>query len=72
MSDVKRYAHIENETVTNVSLWDGVTSWEPGCEIVELPEGSFVGPGWVRSGSEWAAPPLTPEQQAMAQAIATN
>jgi hypothetical protein len=61
MSDVKRYAHIEDETVTNVSLWDGETPWDPGCEIVELPEGSRVGPGWTRVDGEWVEPPSSSE-----------
>lgn len=56
MSDVKRYAHMDGDLVTNVSLWDGETEWEPGCEIVELPDGSGVGPGWTRSGGEWIGP----------------
>jgi len=63
MSDVKRYAHIENETVTNVSLWDGVTSWEPGCEVVELLDNSPVGPGWTREGDEWIAPSSEPDNE---------
>jgi hypothetical protein len=57
MENIKRYAHIEDETVTNVSLWDGETPWNPGCEIVELPDDSTVGPGWTREDGEWVAPP---------------
>jgi hypothetical protein len=60
MENIKRWAHIENETVTNVSLWDGVTPWDAGCEVVELPDGSPVGPGYVRDGSGWVAP-VSPE-----------
>jgi len=56
MSDVRRYAHMEDDLVTNVSLWDGETPWEPNCEIVELPDDSPVGPGWTRNGEEWIAP----------------
>jgi hypothetical protein len=69
---MNRYAHIEDETVTNVSLWDGVTPWEPGCEILELPDDSPVGPGWTREVGEWVAPPLPPEQQAMLDAMQTD
>lgn len=54
--NVKRYAHMEGDEVTNVSLWDGVTTWEPACEVVELPDGSPVGPGYVRDGDDWIAP----------------
>jgi hypothetical protein len=57
MSKAKRYAHMDGDTVTNVSLWDCETPWEAGCEIVELPEGSGVGPGWTRNKGEWIAPP---------------
>lgn len=56
MSDIKKYAHMDGDLVTNVSLWDGEAEWNPGCEIVELPDDSTVGPGWTRSGSEWVAP----------------
>ena len=62
MSDVKRYAHMNGDEVTNVSLWDGETPWEPGCEVVEMPEGSPVGPGWTRDGDEWIAPPQPEEE----------
>lgn len=72
MSDVKRWAHIEGDEVINVSLWDGVTPFDPGCELVELPEGSPVGPGWSRDGSEWIAPPLSAEQQAMLDAMQSD
>jgi len=65
MSEVKRYAHIEDETVTNVSLWDGETPWEPGCEVVELPDNSPVGPEWTRDGEEFLPPPPTEEEIAM-------
>ena len=57
MSQEKRYAHIENNKVTNVSLWDGVTHWEPDCQIIELLNDSPVGPGWIFDGSDWIAPP---------------
>jgi hypothetical protein len=72
MSEVKRWAHIEDGAVTNVSLWDGETPWEPGCEIVELPDDSTVGPGWTRSGKKWVAPPLTDEQQAFLDAMQSD
>jgi len=57
-----RYAMMNGDTVINVALWDGKTPWEPGCEVVELPQAFPVGPGWTRSGSEWIAPP-EPEEQ---------
>jgi hypothetical protein len=69
MSEVKRYAHLEDDLVTNVSLWDGVSDWNPGCEIVELADDSPVGPGWTRNKGKWIEPPLTEEQIAMLAAI---
>jgi len=59
---MSRYAMMNGDTVENVALWDGVTPWEPGCEIVELPEGLPVGPGYTRVGGEWIAPPQPDEQ----------
>jgi len=53
---MSRYAMMEGDQVINVAYWDGETPWEPGCEVVELPEGSRVGPGWIRSNSEWLDP----------------
>jgi hypothetical protein len=72
MSEVKRYAHLEDDLVTNVSLWDGVSDWNPGCEIVELADDSPVGPGWTRDGKDWVAPPPTPEELAMRAAMGEN
>ena len=69
MSDMKRYAMVSGDEVTNVSVWDGVSPWEPGCEFVELPDGSPVGPGWTRVGGEWVAPPPSPEELAMIAAM---
>jgi len=61
MSEVKRYALMEGDTVTNVSLWDGVNNWSPGCELVELPDDSPVGTGWTRADGEWVAPEAAEE-----------
>jgi hypothetical protein len=43
---MKQIAHIIDGKVVNVSLWDGVTEWEPVEQIVEIPENSFAGIGW--------------------------
>jgi hypothetical protein len=66
---MKRWAHMDGVDVTNVSLWDGETPWEPGCEIVELSDDSPVGPGWTREDGEWVAPPPSPEELAMLDAM---
>lgn len=43
---MKRYAHIVDGKVVNVSLWDGSTAWTPAEEVVEIPEGVTAGPEW--------------------------
>ena len=43
---MKKMAHIVDGAVTNVSLWDGETSWTPAEEVVEIPEGIVAGIGW--------------------------
>jgi hypothetical protein len=55
---MNRYAILDGDLVVNVALWDGVTPWEPDGEIVALEDDSPVGPGYVRDGDEWIAPPL--------------
>jgi hypothetical protein len=69
MSEVKRYAHIENNIVTNVSLWDGISDWNPNCELVELEDNSPIGPGWTRKGKKWVEPLPSEEELAMRAAI---
>jgi hypothetical protein len=44
--NLKTFAHIVDGKVVNVSIWDGVTRWEPAEEIVEIPEGVTAGIGW--------------------------
>lgn len=43
---MKKMAHIVDGKVVNVSLWDGVTPWEPAEEVVEIPEGVSAGINW--------------------------
>jgi hypothetical protein len=44
--NLKTYAHIVDGKVVNVSVWDGVTAWEPSEEVVEIPEGVTAGIDW--------------------------
>jgi hypothetical protein len=44
--NLKRYAHIVDGKVVNVSIWDGESEWNPEEEIVELPYGSTAGIDW--------------------------
>lgn len=43
---MKNMAHIIEGKVVDVSLWDGVSKWNPETEVVEIPEGSHAGIGW--------------------------
>lgn len=53
-----RYAHVLNNVVVNVSLWDGKTGWTPGdgSELHHLDDDSPVGPGWQLVDGDWVAP----------------
>jgi hypothetical protein len=43
---MKHMAHIVDEKVVNVSVWDGVSAFRPAEELVEIPEGVSAGIGW--------------------------
>lgn len=55
-----KYAIVEQNTVTNITLWDGVTPWTPpvGTEAVACPDN--VGIGWTYDGSNWTEPEPPP------------
>jgi hypothetical protein len=59
-----RYAHVINNEVTNVSLWDGVTPWTPNdsSTLHPLEDDSPVGPGWQFVDGEWVAPEPEPDE----------
>ena len=42
----KHMAHVIDNKVVNVSLWDGESDWTPAEEVVEIPEGITAGIGW--------------------------
>lgn len=54
-----KYALVENNVVTNIVLWDGVSPFETDGELIPLDDDPPLGIGWHREGSEWIAP--TPE-----------
>lgn len=52
-----RYAVIEDGTVVNVILWDGIGDMFDAQTLIELPDDSLVGPGWSHDGTDFVAPP---------------
>jgi hypothetical protein len=51
--NLKKYAHIIEGKVVNVSLWDGETQFTPDEELVEIPEGTTAGIGWDWDGKKF-------------------
>ena len=46
---MKRIAMIKDNVVENISVWDGVTEWNPGPEwmLVDITDQPQVGIGWL-------------------------
>lgn len=44
--NMKTYAEIVDHKVVNVVLWNGVSPFDTGLELVEIPEDSYAGIGW--------------------------
>lgn len=44
--NLKKYAHILDGKVVNVSLWDGELPYTPDEKLVEIPEGTIAGIGF--------------------------
>lgn len=53
MSNIKNMAQILDGIVVNVSLWDGISEWNPEHNIVEIPEDSHAGIGWSYINNEF-------------------
>ncbi len=57
------YAVIENNTVTNTIVWDGVTAWiQPaGSTVIIIPDGAVAGIGYTYdvTTKAFTAPPET-------------
>ena len=51
----KRWACVKDGKVEQVIIWDGVQNWPPAAdyEMMELPDGSPVGPDWDYVGGEF-------------------
>lgn len=53
---MKKYAIVKNNVVENVILWDGVSKWTTDGSIIEIPEGSVIGPHYIKDGENWIEP----------------
>jgi len=53
---MKNMAHVVNNIVVNISVWDGESDWTPKEEVVEIPEGEFVAIGWSYADDKFANP----------------
>lgn len=51
------YAIVENNLVTNVIEWDGVTKWDAPKDVQIIPANG-AGVGWAYDGSAFTAPPM--------------
>ena len=72
---MNRYAHVENGVVTNVSIWDGETNYNPpdGVTMVLANENTRIG-GTYDGAFHFVEPPIpepTAEQVAAAEAKAS-
>jgi len=56
-----KYAIVENNEVTNVTLWDGTTEWSPPEGTIAVACSDDVGPGWTYDGSTFSPPVPEPE-----------
>ena len=43
---IKKMAHILDNKVINISVWDGKSDWSPEDAVLEIPEDTPVGIGW--------------------------
>jgi hypothetical protein len=55
---MSKYATVIDGTVTDVSLWDGVSAWQPQQGVaVQIPDDVPAGIGWGYDGGTFVAPP---------------
>jgi len=61
MPDMNKYAHIEDGVVTNVSLWDGVSEFDPGEGVTLVLANDDVIIGGTYDGEFHYVAPTPPE-----------
>jgi len=60
MGDITRWVHVRNETVVNISLWDGVSPYYSDDEMFAVFDDTLVGIGWTYTDGTFTPPP-TPD-----------
>lgn len=53
ITNLKKYAHVVEGKVVNVSVWDGKETYESEQELIELASDSLVGVGWDYSDGDF-------------------
>jgi hypothetical protein len=68
---MKNWAVIEDDVVSNIIVWDGLSPLDITSDLVEIPEGELIdiGCAYLNGGFIAVAPtPLSPEEQAYVDA----
>lgn len=53
----ERYVLVEDATVVNVVLWDGVTPFDGSDRLIAVPDRPEVSVGWTYDGEVFLPPP---------------
>jgi hypothetical protein len=53
-TNLKKYAHVLDGKVVNVSVWDGQATYESEEELIEVPNNSLIGVGWDYSNGDFS------------------
>lgn len=59
-----RYLLIKDDVVVNVTVWDGVSPWDPPEGVTLQLDPGGVGPRWTRQPDGTFAPPPAPQEEA--------
>lgn len=58
---IHRYAHIENNIVINVSLFDDTSDFIFDSEVIKLNDEDKIGIGWSMVNGQWVKPEVIEE-----------